>query len=134
MNRGVLYQYVIEQDDENARLVVPDDGKKNILHAYHDAPMAGHYGIDKTVSRIFKRYYWIGIRRAIVSHKGKCVPCQRYKISNLKPAGLFQTTANSQRFEVLAVDLFGPLRPPMMEYCIFCLQPVKNDVFNSEKT
>ncbi|XP_050676657.1 uncharacterized protein LOC126973434 [Leptidea sinapis] len=38
-----------------------------------------------------------------------CIYCQRYKASNQKPAGLLQTTAQNQRFEVVAFDLFGPL-------------------------
>ncbi|GBM08923.1 hypothetical protein AVEN_57465-1 [Araneus ventricosus] len=34
---------------------------------------------------------------------------QRFKASNQKPSGLLQTPVSSQRFETLAIDLFGPL-------------------------
>lgn len=38
-----------------------------------------------------------------------CIECERYKPTNLKPAGLLRTPAAFRRFEILAIDLFGPL-------------------------
>ncbi|GFT42188.1 hypothetical protein TNCV_1008631 [Trichonephila clavipes] len=35
--------------------------------------------------------------------------CARFKATNQKPAGLIRTPVYSQRFEVIAIDLFGPL-------------------------
>ncbi|GFX57840.1 transposon Ty3-G Gag-Pol polyprotein [Trichonephila clavipes] len=35
--------------------------------------------------------------------------CARFKATNQKPAGLLRTPVYSQRFEVIAIDLFGPL-------------------------
>ncbi|KAJ8937904.1 hypothetical protein NQ317_000464 [Molorchus minor] len=50
------------------------------------------------------------MRRQIQEYVRKCVPCQKYKTQSLKPAGLVQTHLHTnQRFEVLAIDLFGPL-------------------------
>ncbi|GFW25907.1 hypothetical protein TNCV_2977411 [Trichonephila clavipes] len=38
-----------------------------------------------------------------------CSDCIKYKASNQKPSGLLQTPVPAQRFETLAIDLFGPL-------------------------
>ncbi|GFW12086.1 integrase_H2C2 domain-containing protein [Trichonephila clavipes] len=38
-----------------------------------------------------------------------CPDCIKYKASNQKPSGLLQTPVQAQRFETLAIDLFGPL-------------------------
>ncbi|GFU65053.1 CCHC-type domain-containing protein [Trichonephila clavipes] len=38
-----------------------------------------------------------------------CPDCIKYKPSNQKPSGLLQTPVPAQRFETLAIDLFGPL-------------------------
>ncbi|GFU15480.1 retrovirus-related Pol polyprotein from transposon 412 [Trichonephila clavipes] len=38
-----------------------------------------------------------------------CPDCIKYNASNQKPSGLFQTPVPAQRFETLAIDLFGPL-------------------------
>ncbi|CAH2108896.1 unnamed protein product [Euphydryas editha] len=53
------------------------------------------------------------MRKYIEAYVKHCVPCQRYKPSNMKPAGLLQTTPINQRFETVAFDLFGPLPPTM---------------------
>ncbi|XP_037866490.1 uncharacterized protein LOC119628437 [Bombyx mori] len=49
------------------------------------------------------------LRRYVTEYLKTCIECQRYKPSNFKPAGLLQTPVPAQRFEVIAVDLFGPL-------------------------
>lgn len=111
LNNGLLYRYNPIDDSEEAQLVVPQHEWSNVLSAYHDDPLAGHYGADKTYQRIARRYYWKGMRKYIEAYVKNCVPCQRYKPSNLKPAGLLQTTPMNQRFETVAFDLFGPLPP-----------------------
>ncbi|KAL0893865.1 hypothetical protein ABMA27_013975 [Loxostege sticticalis] len=49
------------------------------------------------------------MRQYVITYLKKCVDCQRYKADNRKPTGLLQTPATNRRFEVIAVDLFGPL-------------------------
>lgn len=109
MSNGILYRYSYDNDTDDAQLVVPIQNQLSILQAYHDDPTAGHYGIDRTFARIASRYYWPNMRKHITAHISQCIECQRYKTTNLKPAGLIQSTASRQRFEVVAIDLFGPL-------------------------
>lgn len=108
MNDGVLYCYN-NDDSEDAQLVIPSEERPTILNYYHNDETAGHYGIERTMRKITGRYYWPGIRKDIEKHVRECMECQRYKATNLKPAGLYQTVSSNQRFEVIAIDLFGPL-------------------------
>ncbi|GFW78367.1 pro-Pol polyprotein [Trichonephila clavipes] len=82
MNQGVLYRYSPHVEVEEAQLVVPTHEREKILKLHHDAPTAAHYGADGTFSRISSKYYW---------------------------TGLLQTPVPVQRFESIAIDLFGPL-------------------------
>lgn len=107
--QGVLYRYAPEADEEFAQLVVPSQERGKILTEYHDSPLAGHNGIERTIARIASRYYWPGMRKQITDYVKRCVKCQTYKPTNLKPAGLLRTPAMNSRFEVLSIDLFGPL-------------------------
>jgi hypothetical protein len=109
MSNGLLYRLHPDTEGEDAQLLVPEKEWANILKAYHDDPLAGHYGADKTFRKITQRYYWKGIRKYIESYVKNCIDCQRFKPSNKKPAGLLQTTSMNQRFETVAFDLFGPL-------------------------
>ncbi|KAI8436675.1 hypothetical protein MSG28_010163 [Choristoneura fumiferana] len=94
---------------EGSQLVIPKQEQANIIAAYHDDSTAGHYGTDKTLDRLTKRYFWKGMRKQVETYVRNCLQCQRYKPTNQKPAGLLQTMAQNQRFEVVAFDLFGPL-------------------------
>jgi hypothetical protein len=49
------------------------------------------------------------MRKYITEYIKNCPECNRYKASNQKPAGLLQIPVQSRRFEVLSMDLFGPL-------------------------
>ncbi|GFU51084.1 transposon Tf2-6 polyprotein [Trichonephila clavipes] len=109
MNQGVLFRYAPDSKSEEAQLVVPSHERTLILKNHHDAPMAGHYGAEGTYTRIAKNYYWTGMRKYITDHVKNCPDCIKYKASNQKHSGLLQTPVPAQRFETLAIDLFGPL-------------------------
>ena len=109
MSGGVLYRFVPELGHEDPQLLVPEHERKSILEQYHDAPTAGHYGADRTTNRIAEHYFWTGMGRQVADYVRGCIDCQRYKATNQKPAGLVQTPVMQQRFEVVCLDLFGPL-------------------------
>lgn len=58
---------------EEAQLVVPEHEWANVLAAYHDNPLVGHYSAKKTHARIAKRYFWRGMRRYIESYIKNCL-------------------------------------------------------------
>lgn len=110
MNQGILYRYSPEsEEEEEAQLVVPVQERERILQEYHDAPTAGHYGVENTYKKIASRYYFRGMKKFISEYIKTCPACNRYKPTTQKPAGLLRTPAYAQRFETLAIDLFGPL-------------------------
>ncbi|GFX78438.1 retrovirus-related Pol polyprotein from transposon 412 [Trichonephila clavipes] len=109
MNQGVLYRYVPDADSAEAQLVIPTAERELIMEGHQNDPMAGHYGEEGTLQKIARRYYWTGMRKYISDYIKKCPECARFKATNQKPAGLLRTPVYSQRFEIIAIDLFGPL-------------------------
>lgn len=99
MNSGILYRYIPDQDNEEAQLVLPETMRGDILKAYHAEPTAGHYGVEKTYMKIANHYFWPGMRRNIENFIKNCLECQKYKPTNLKPAGLLRTPIMLQRME-----------------------------------
>ncbi|GFS88613.1 transposon Tf2-9 polyprotein [Trichonephila clavipes] len=108
MNQDVLYRYVPDADSAEAQLVIPTAERELIMERHHNDPIAGHYGEEGTFQKIARRYYWTGMRKYISDYIKKCPECARFKATNQKPAGLLRTPVYSQRFEVIAIDLFGP--------------------------
>lgn len=109
INAGVLFRYIPDEDNEEAQLVISTADRESIIDTYHNDAAAGQYGILRTTARITQRYFWPGMRNEIAKYVRKCVKCQQYKSSNLKPAGIIQSVVSKQHFEVIAADLFGPL-------------------------
>lgn len=107
--QGVLYRFSEDSESEEPQLVVPASLRSRVMFECHDSPTAAHGGIQRTIHRISQRFYFPGLRRYVKDYLKTCVECQRYKASNSKPAGLLQTPVPAQRFEIIAVDLFGPL-------------------------
>ena len=94
MNQGDLYRFTPDIDTEEAKLVVPC--QERVLKEHHDAPFAGHYGIEGTYDRISKQYYQTGMQRYIAEYIKNYLECSRYKPSNQKPSGLLQTPIYNQ--------------------------------------
>jgi hypothetical protein len=109
MSGGVLYRYVPDSETEEPQLVVPQQLIPAVLKEFHDSTRAGHPGVERTIEKINRHYFWSTLRHDVRKHVRQCAECQRYKFSNMKPAGLLQTPTLARRFETLAIDLYGPL-------------------------
>ncbi|KAH9794628.1 hypothetical protein KPL71_004958 [Citrus sinensis] len=61
-----------------------------ILKEAHSSPIGGHFGYQKTLSRLKSNFYWPGMRAKIKKFIRHCEVCQRCKVDNLQPTGLLQ--------------------------------------------
>ncbi|KAH8335345.1 hypothetical protein KR059_001065, partial [Drosophila kikkawai] len=108
-----LYRHIASRpDDEDSvpwKLCVAKEHRQRVLAECHDQPTAGHLGIRKTTARIAQRYYWPGLFRDISRYVRKCDTCQRFKVSQAKPAGKMFTRQVSEPFDTVCADFIGPL-------------------------
>ncbi len=86
-----------DQDDDglwwyNTRLVVPDVAalRTRIMSEHHDAPLAGHRGIAKTIDLVQRHFWWDSLRSDVTAYVQTCDVCQRSKASRQAPAGLLR--------------------------------------------
>ncbi|QRW18205.1 Retrotransposable element Tf2 protein [Rhizoctonia solani] len=63
------------------RIVVPDVGtlRTDLLRIYHDSPLSGHPGRQRTLELISRAYYWPGIWADTYWHVDSCETCQRIR-------------------------------------------------------
>ncbi|KAF8676141.1 hypothetical protein RHS04_06583 [Rhizoctonia solani] len=63
------------------RIVVPDTGtlRTDLLRIFHDSPLAGHPGRQRTLELVSRNYYWPGIRADTYWHVDSCETCQRIR-------------------------------------------------------
>ncbi|KAF8747627.1 hypothetical protein RHS01_11313 [Rhizoctonia solani] len=63
------------------RIVVPNVGtlRTDLLQIFHDSPLAGHPGQQRTLELVSQNYYWPGIRADTYWHVDSCETCQRIR-------------------------------------------------------
>lgn len=84
--------------------------RRQILYEFHDAPIGGHKGMNKTYRAIKSRYTWPNMRQEIEEYVKKCRSCKLNKV--LKPrkkAPMEITTTAGLPFERCSLDIVGPL-------------------------
>jgi len=80
---GVLYKarrtgpdgYAVGNDK---RIVVPENMRRDLMHAAHTHPTAGHGGVAKTMFRL-NRYWWPNMDRDVRNFIKHCHTCQQIK-------------------------------------------------------
>jgi len=64
--------------------------KEKLLHEFHNSPISGHMGIQKTYLRLFDKFFWQGMRTDVQKFVSECSICQTTKYETKKPTGLLQ--------------------------------------------
>ncbi|GBP11136.1 hypothetical protein EVAR_60626_1 [Eumeta japonica] len=90
------------------KLCVPPASVDQVLYEVHDAVTAGHLGIHKTLKRAQENYYWPGMARDIRHYVRSCTICGKFKVEQMKGAGLMSTMINSHPWETVCMDFIGP--------------------------
>ena len=83
-----------------------------VFHSHHSSPVAGHFGLAKTVELISRNYYWPKLRKTIARFLRNCDVCLRAKPDRSAPYGLLQPLpVPSERWLDLSMDFMTDLPP-----------------------
>jgi hypothetical protein len=84
--------------------------KAKILQTYHDSPMAGHQGINKTYMQVRERFSWKGLKEDVIKHVKECTTCQKNKDEHMHPTGLLQPLPiPKHKWESISMDFITGL-------------------------
>lgn len=61
-----------------------------LLHLLHSSPKDGHSGVDKTLYKVRRNFFWPRLKRSMKEFVRGCDICQRVKVEQSLPSGLFQ--------------------------------------------
>ena len=94
-----------------SQIVVPVKYRMDVLHLTHEAPMAGHLGINKAYYKILQHFYWPGLKKDV---KLFCRSCHTSQITGkpnhiIPPAPLEPIPAFDEPFNQVLIDCVGPL-------------------------
>jgi hypothetical protein len=108
---GMLY-YAVDTADK-PRLVVPldDDLRTRILYEFHDSPIAGHLGREKTFLAISRDFYWNNLYKWVRKYVRTCDMCQRVKPSPSNQAPLHSLHIPEENWSSMSMDFIFGLPP-----------------------
>ena len=74
------------------RILVPESGdlRLRVLQSFHDHPLSGHFGVNKTLALVRREYTWPKIREFVAHYCKSCTTCSRSKAKRHKPYGLLR--------------------------------------------
>ena len=108
---GVLYrQYYPEGEQEPVlQLVVPQSLQESVLRGAHSDVSGGHLGIEKTLSKLRRRYYWPFMSTSVADYCKACDVCASRKSPVPHPHAPLVQDHPSFPLEKVAIDIMGPL-------------------------
>ena len=62
------------------RICIPKANRVQILREFHDTPLGGHFGTDKTYASMRRYFYWPNMKRTVEEYVTTCDQCQKQKI------------------------------------------------------
>ena len=108
---GILYK-IWEAPNLKSRifqLIVPKKRRKEILREAHDSSSGGHFGINKTLEKIRKRFFWASCKQDVENWCKTCEVCISKKGPPGKGKSPLQIYNVGAPFERLQMDILGPL-------------------------
>ncbi|XP_011688274.1 PREDICTED: uncharacterized protein LOC105450226 [Wasmannia auropunctata] len=111
IKNGVLYKKweAPNLKESIAQLIVPKKWVKRILEEIHDSPSGGHFGINKTLEKIRKRFYWATCKQDVEDWCRTCKVCVAKKGPAGKGKSPLQIYNVGAPFERVQMDTLGPL-------------------------
>ena len=90
------------------QLVVPRDRIKGILQETHDSPSDGHFGINKTLEKIRKRFFWANCKQDVEKWCRTCKICVLKKGPIRKRKSPMQIYNAEAPLDRVQMDILGP--------------------------
>jgi len=113
-NNGLLYK--------GEALYIPQDHtlRNELLRIYHDDPLAGHFGVDKTIALLTRKYFWPNMDQEVTQYVKSCAICQKIKARRHKPYGEMQALPRPlQPMTEITMDFITDLPPSMLDACVY---------------
>lgn len=98
-----------DNEDDGRQRIVRKEDKKELLRAYHDMPLGGHFGSSKTYAKLRQKYTWRGMKADVGRYIQQCAKCQLNKGSRPTRMPLQFTQISKEPFDKVYVDVVGPL-------------------------
>ncbi|KMQ86232.1 integrase core domain protein [Lasius niger] len=108
---GVLYKKWESPNlkSEIFQIIVPKDFISQVMEEAHDSASGGHFGVNKTLEKIRKRFYWATCKNDVEDWCRSCKVCVARRGPSGKGKSPLQVFDAVFPFERVQMDILGPL-------------------------
>ncbi|KAG5876855.1 hypothetical protein JTB14_023549 [Gonioctena quinquepunctata] len=100
---GILYR--VENDGD--KLIVPKTFIPKVMEDFHDSPMAGHPGQQKTLMSLKRRFFWPNMRTDVIKlHSTLHSTTEPWELTSMDVVGPLVTSLNGNRYLLTFQDYF----------------------------
>lgn len=109
-----MVSYIKKWESPNLKLeifqiVVPKEFSRQIMEEAHDSASGGHFGMNKTLEKIRKRFYWATCKNDVENWCRSCKICVARRGPSGKGKSPLQVFDSGSPFERVQMDILGPL-------------------------
>lgn len=90
----------------NNKIWVPEKARAEVIKELHERSVEGHQGVDRTVEKIDRQYYFPGMFRKVRKYIKSCEVCNRCKNDYAKPLGkmIIDEDSPTQPWKKVSID------------------------------
>lgn len=109
IEHNLLYKLIRRGSTHIPLLYAPSSVIPELLAAYHDHQLSGHFGIARTWHTLKNFYFWPCMKQTITSYIQSCTQCSQFNVNHRKPPGFLQSIEPpNDVFQILGMDWWGP--------------------------
>jgi len=108
---GLVYRQKARLKDAGhvqPQLLLPRSEVQRAIELCHAGSVGGHFGIEKTLKQVERRFYWVGWKDDVRRYCRSCEQCSRYHRGKLPKHGALQPVLSGAPYERWYIDLTGP--------------------------
>ena len=107
---GVLCRRFKMADGSNstAQILVPKALHEEVLANLHEGALGGHLGVNKTLARMKKHFYWPGHYNDVCDWCLNCGICAQHKTPSPKAKAALKNIVVGYPMQLVAMDIVGP--------------------------
>ena len=107
VRKGLLMYQRTKQKEP--RIVLPKSLVSMTLKYFHDAEISGHKGVNKTMSRVCRYFYWDEMKEDVRSYVRECQVCKMSKPAQRVYEGELVARVATRPLQKIYCDTAGPL-------------------------
>lgn len=110
LTRGLLYRTWESSNGQNnlSQLILPYKLQKEVLSEVHSGVSGGHLGVNKTLQKIRKKFYWVKCKEDVTKWIQRCQVCAACKGPAKRTRAAMKVYNVGSPFERIAMDITGP--------------------------